>query len=641
MMISKHIFISLFVCMLIISIPVFSNEWGKVTPAERELTTVSEDPDADYVVLFEKGEVVITPDFMVDFYCHRRIKILSENGFDAADVEIRYWHEDKIKDLQAHTILKDGKKIKVRGKEIYKKQDQKMKSKVFAFPGVEVGAILEYRFVQQSKYIIDIEPWYFQNNAYTLRSELEVLLPKGFQYNVTIRNPNQIELNPNQIETFSAMYPKRKPTLFTWYAENIPGIKNEAYMPPLKDYLTSLRFQIVSYQDIYTNVKFLRNWTDETKKLKKTYKNHLKTSKELQKVIDKLIEKKGKKNIEMSVFAFVRSNIATSDSRVLWGKDLKLPIEVLKEGEGSRVEKNLLLIALLKQAGFEAQPFMISTRSNGQFIDFIADRRQFNHLLVHLRVNDKIFFLDAGARYYPFGSLPPDDCADQGMLLKEESYELKAITLPKLAHSKGADTKVVLHESGDLSCQTTLSYTGHFGAKLRADLAEEDENDFIDEILGDRFQEVQLDSFKIINRNLLAMPLKIVLHYQIKNYVQVAGELMYMNPSIFHRIEKNPFHKKSRHFPVFYDVTIYSKETMQITLPSNYSVDEVPLSANHDRSIRYSASYSADKNVFNYKRVFRIGKRKYSIDEYPHHRAAYDRVVEYDSNHIVFKRNAD
>jgi hypothetical protein len=81
-----------------------------------------------------------------------RIKIFTERGRDQySKIDIPYIGGIKIKDVAARTIKADGSIIELLKDDIIEKtvvkvSGLKLRTKTFAFPGIEPGAIIEYKW---------------------------------------------------------------------------------------------------------------------------------------------------------------------------------------------------------------------------------------------------------------------------------------------------------------------------------------------------------------------------------------------------------------------------------------------------------------------------------------------------------------
>ena len=81
-----------------------------------------------------------------------RIKIFTERGRESQSrIDIPYLNSWSIKDIAARTIKPDGTIVELKKEDVFertivKSSGLKIKAKSFAMPGVEPGAIIEYRW---------------------------------------------------------------------------------------------------------------------------------------------------------------------------------------------------------------------------------------------------------------------------------------------------------------------------------------------------------------------------------------------------------------------------------------------------------------------------------------------------------------
>lgn len=64
--------------------------------------------------------------------------------------------------------------------------------------------------------------------------------------------------------------------------------------------------------------------------------------------------------------------------------------KAFKEGKGNVAEINLLLVALLKETGLQANPVLISTQSNG--IPIFPTLEGFNYVIAGVRRVERLYF---------------------------------------------------------------------------------------------------------------------------------------------------------------------------------------------------------------------------------------------------------
>ena len=119
------------------------------TPDELQMTSDPKAPGADAVFLYLEE----TDNDAQHYESHyARIKVLTEKGKEMATVELPYLRGTwKVTDIKGRTIHSDGTivplDIKPADLMIQKSGDQQIKRKVFTLPSVEVGSIIEYRYI--------------------------------------------------------------------------------------------------------------------------------------------------------------------------------------------------------------------------------------------------------------------------------------------------------------------------------------------------------------------------------------------------------------------------------------------------------------------------------------------------------------
>ncbi|MFQ5584349.1 MAG: DUF3857 domain-containing protein, partial [Calditrichia bacterium] len=333
--------------------PSAAQKWGKVSKEILQMSGFPQDPEANAVVLFAIGDLKIDDDFDLIFKKHVRIKILTEEGKEYSDIRIPYYYKDKMDGLKAQTILPNGKKIKLKKKEVFEDKTRWYKYKVFAMPGVEVGSVIEYKYEVRSDHLTFLEPWQFQNREFTILSRISVTLQPGFKYKAFFTNITGLDPQPEVEEVMVLGPPRRKINKFTWKMENIEAIRKEPFMTTLDDYMATMYFQLISYDSPYTHLKFISTWEDLAKTLNEHYGDFLKDDKGLKKRAAELCpqELSAEDKIK-ALYEEVCQSVETKSSKWIYAD--KKPHEVYETKSGTAVEKNVLLITLLRHTGFEA-----------------------------------------------------------------------------------------------------------------------------------------------------------------------------------------------------------------------------------------------------------------------------------------------
>jgi len=125
-------------------------------------------------------------------------------------------------------------------------------------------------------------------------------------------------------------------------------------------------------------------------------------------------------NYIKEVFQYIKTNIKWDGTYSMYAShDFD---EVLKKKEGSSGEMNLLLLNVLRKAGFKANPVLIRTSNLGRIENLYPEKDQFNHVIVQVELNGRTMYLDATG---PSNSLalPANVIHTVGWLLKEQGFK--------------------------------------------------------------------------------------------------------------------------------------------------------------------------------------------------------------------------
>src|SRR5262249_48338579 len=140
------------VCLCIGSRPALADkaDWKPIDPAEISLKASAIDRDADAEAIFwdiqveDHGNEAVLSHYI-------RIKIFNERGRDSqSQVDLFFAGKNKIEDIVGRTIKADGTAVELSSNAVFERtliraKGLKVQAKSFALPGVESGAVIEYR----------------------------------------------------------------------------------------------------------------------------------------------------------------------------------------------------------------------------------------------------------------------------------------------------------------------------------------------------------------------------------------------------------------------------------------------------------------------------------------------------------------
>ena len=168
-------------------------EWPAITPEDKAMASVPQQPDAPAVILYRQENTDDTKNFRTVYL---RIKVLTEAGRKYADVEIPVGRSPfTISQLSGRTVHGDGQIIPLEDqpvdKVVVRDHGVRMHVKAFTLPSVQVGSILDYRyslhFPEGSR---NAPEWMVQSELFTRKAVFKFVPTKYAPKADSLRNPN-------------------------------------------------------------------------------------------------------------------------------------------------------------------------------------------------------------------------------------------------------------------------------------------------------------------------------------------------------------------------------------------------------------------------------------------------------------------
>ncbi|MFV1884209.1 MAG: DUF3858 domain-containing protein [Balneola sp.] len=107
------------------------------------------------------------------------------------------------------------------------------------------------------------------------------------------------------------------------------------------------------------------------------------------------------------------------------------------------------------------------------------------------------------------------------------------------------------------------------------------------------------------------------------------------------RVKESPFKNKNRTFPVDFNYPFSETITMNIQVPENWKIDEVPESVLYqlpDQAGEFRRLVQNSGTVISLSYRYVINKTRFLPDEYENLKAFYDGMVDKLSQNIVLKK---
>nr|WP_255481266.1 DUF3857 domain-containing protein [Pontibacter sp. Tf4] len=608
------------------------------------MTSYAPDTSAVAVILSDHGSLAYVEDYYASFRYKRqvRIKIMKKAGYKYANIEIPFFGAvakgEEVTDIKASTYnLLDGKIIedKVKPNEIFtEKSDRRRHYKKFAMPNVKVGSVIEYSYTINSRYFQNLRGWDFQSVIPTVWSEYSVRIPATFEFKL-VRQGNHPIYTPEQL---GLPHNFRKEGN-RWIAKDVPALKLESYVTTLSDYTTKIEFELQKIKYSANDVKIISgSWQEFVEMLskEKDFGVPLTPANRFERPIGE-IKAKFKTPAEQvaGIYDLVKTNMAWNGYSG-WTVEKPLP-ELYYGGEGDAGDINITLIAMLREAGFKADPVLVSTRGYGKPYKASPLHSKFNYVIAQVTVDGNELLLDATEKELTPGMLPVRCLNGEGYLVDGENS--KWITVePEASFSEYFVGNLTIDTEGVIAGTGEELLDGYMAKDARQVIKEEG----IEKYAANYNKgSGSLKTNNAIVSNLDSLHLPLSVNYKITSTNSSKINMLYLNPVMGRGATENPFKLPVRTYPVDFAAPIKETVVCNFKIPAGWKVEEVPQNINlvlPGRSATYSYMVQQTGDILMVVSKLNVNKTVFTPEEYPQLRELYNQVVAKHAEQVVLKK---
>jgi len=605
----KYVFLFTFVFTLQIA-TAQDYKFGKISKEELKESQHSIDPKANAAILYKKQKIYFRFEQDKGFVQYNeiqvRIKIYNKEGYNYATNAIRLYDEgsdtkDDLTSFKAYTYnLVEGKieETKLKKDGIFEeKLNSYWKQTKFTMPNIKDGSIVEYKYTIISPRLA-IQDIPFQELIHINKLEFKVTTPEYFKYNI-LSNPKAVyypklsESYYNEKVTFSyrkspepGLNGTSKSELVTFSrdvkfnviesnAVNVSALKKEAYIDNLNDYQAKLIMELNSiqlpnspYENLSTSwdkvARTIYDRSDFGQQLEKGnyYKEDLESI---------LTGVKAPEEILAVIFNHVKSKVKWNGVN---GFVTEIGVkQAYKEGAGNVADINLILIAMLREAGLDANPVLISTKDNG--IPLFPTRSGFNYVICAVNFEQGLVLLDASKSYTSFNILPIEVLNWQGRLIREDGSSSWVNLSVQQPSKEVISLNIKLNSDLSASGKVRNQYTDYKALEYRNTFENYSKDDLIKEIES-KNGDLLVSNIEVADMNIPVKPVLLSYEYQLDEALEEIGDSYYFSPLLFLKIEESPFKLQTRKYPIDLNFPTSRKYMVNIMLPEGFQVESLP-----------------------------------------------------------------
>jgi hypothetical protein len=548
---------------------------GKVSIAELQEKSHPKDSSAVAAILFKTGSVYFD-DLTTVTKVSTKIKIYKKEGYDwANEVILHYIDGENVSFYDAITYnLVDGKiektKLKSDG-EFEQNINRYFSQKKITMPNVKVGSIIEFEYIIRSGNFGSLRDWYFQSSIPVNYSEYKVKLPKFLTFNKKSKGflfP-KLSSEPTYNQEISEVYK----------LENVPAMTKEAFVNNIDNYRASISHELamVSIPGRYYK-SFSTDWESVTKTIyeEPNFGDELNKTGYFEEDIKNLIKDlKTREETIDAIFNFVKSRVKWNDYGGYSCNDgVK---KAYKDKTGNVAEINLMLTAMLRYAGLNANPVLVSTRSNG--IAMFPSHSAFNHVIATIELDNSQILLDATEKYSLPNVLPSEDLNWFGRLIRKDGTSTSVDLMPNTLSRETTNMSIVLKSDGSADGKIRIQHTDHDALEFRKENLVTSKDTYLEKLENEN-NNIEVSDY--VRENDLDLSKPIVESYSFKDTkdIEVINNKIYISPMLFLTTKGNPFKQEIREYPVDFGYPTQNKCNINIEIPEGYVVESIPASIN-------------------------------------------------------------
>ena len=621
------------------------SSWTQPAPEELKMTTDSAAPAGAAAVYLDLEETADNQRHRQTLYA--RIKILTQKGVEEySDVAVPYeidsdyenGFKDKVKGIEARTIHSDGTVIPFTGKpwtrEIVREGRIRVMEKGFSMPDVQVGSILEYRWVRsyQGSYL---PQWYIQQPIFVHKAHYNFVPgsdPKRyptFIYRTSFLPPGA-QIKSSEMKGWDLT------------VQDIRPLVEEEDSPPMH----SLGYRVLFYDtfapspDVFWEVRGA-GWSKAVDKFVDANK--------LKEVVAQLVapadtnDQKLRKiyaavmKLENTDFTRERTKAENKAEKL----DIRNVVDVWTAGRGNGRQITLLFIGMARAAGLKAYAMMVTDRDQNIFMKSHMDWDQLDDLIAIVNVDGIETYFDPGERYCDYGTLHWKHTSTSGVRQTEKGdAEIAQTPVPHATDTvvtRNAD--LTLDANGGVQGTLHLTMTGSEALIWRQEAlitdAEQTAKEFQEQLQRAMAPGVQVKMEGFTGLSDFTVPFAATL--QVSGTLGTRTGHRLLVPGTFFEARAKPrFVSATRQNPVYLDWAYTMKDDVRLHLPAEMEIEERPKAdILFGPNASYQESYGGGPHEFRYTRQEQVSAILYSVPQYPALRDFFQKMNSQDHAQLV------
>jgi hypothetical protein len=636
---------------------------GKVSLAELKEKIHPTDTSAVAAILYHKGRTFFSYNertgFSVNHEYEFRIKIYKKEGLSWATHQVPYYigyqdrNDETVRFYEGVTYnLEDGNviKTKLNSEGSFKKNINEYWGEAsITMPNVKVGSVIEFKYVLKSENIVKFPVFNIQYDIPVKYSEYKTEIPEYYIYKPILRGYVEIKTDDKFVNGFQSYQDKHGQSMSMTYrqinsvytVENVPALKAEEYVDNIKNYRSSIlnelertRFPDMEVKDYSITWEGVAKNIFENKDFGAELNERSYLIPDLKEILKNAVSEEDRLDV---IFKFVQKKMNWNNQNGYYtDKGVK---QAYLDRTGNVAEINFILIAMLKLAGLNANPVLVSTIENGA--PAFPNRTGFNYVICAVEIAGKKVLLDATHKYTAPNILPLNTLNRSGRLIKEDGTSEEINLVPEIPSREIFNLMVSLDAFGNITGKYRGQKADYSGYSFREKNKEVSNDNYLDKLEND-LGNIQIKDYVIENKNTeLSKPVTETFSFTADRRCDIIGNKIFLNPALFFTVRKNPFVLEERKMPIYFGYPTENKYNIVIEIPEGYVVESLPKPVN----ITTGESVGSFKyNVVNIGNTIQVlittsmNKDVVSADFYDVLKEFFQKMIDKQNEKIVLKK---
>ncbi len=596
-------------------------------------------PQAGAFILYADEHTEVTPANTETTAMHYLVKILNERGKDKfSEIHVDYDSTDEKVELEyARTIKPDGSVVEVGSRHIrdvskYLNFPLYSNARVFiiSFPEIAEGASIEYKLKIYRNQLINkkdfITGYPVQSSEPVINASFTLSVPKDKKVRLKILNG---QYNAFKARLDPVVEEQGSSRIYRWHFKDVPQILPESSMPPYVEVNpTVLVSSFQSWQDIY-------DWW------RPLAKDKIKADDAIKEKVAELTRGIAGETAKMAaIYDFCARDIRYvaveyGDA----GYEPHKAEDIFRNKYGDCKDQAILLVTMLKEAGFSAWPLLIATNEYFNLNeDFPAVL--FNHCIAAVQVNDSVVFLDPTAETCSFGDLPSGDQDRDIFLVKEDGFVIMRTPFYPPEHNLlRNDVRIRVGSDEGIGVEKKIVTRGVYDQAQRYWLLYTPPQ-LVREAIGERIQDVsigaQLVDYTVKNLETLGIPVELGYSFRGPEYFTAAGDLR-ITPQLA-GMDTSLAAKDARVYPIYFNTLNTQDTTLVLEIPQGFSVHYIPRGIQEDSPwLKVLVEYAVEGNAIRFRQKVDFKKKIIPPGEYADFKVFMEKLAKTMKQRIVLQ----